>query len=108
MGKRYAIVTVHGEGKTVFHIVDKAASTDEQPCIMGSRSTRDSAESACAYYERETKIGEKVAKILLLHPDPEHPMERFVTTIGTKTPFGLALTVRRIIRDIEETGDCGL
>ena len=36
---RYVVATFHGEGATVFHVVDTAQPTDAQPVIILSWST---------------------------------------------------------------------
>lgn len=43
-----AIVAVHGESGSIFHVVDPEASEDDQPAILASYSTRDAAIRAMA------------------------------------------------------------
>ena len=39
--RRFAVVTVHGEGATVYHVVDRHAPEGEQPAILASYTTAD-------------------------------------------------------------------
>jgi hypothetical protein len=43
---RFRIVVVHGESRSLFHIVDAEASPDEQPCIVATYHSRQEAEHA--------------------------------------------------------------
>ena len=51
---RYKVVTVHGEGETLYHVVDTQADAAEQPAIVQSYSTRGhSGAHSCAIYRAE-------------------------------------------------------
>ena len=45
MPESLRIVVVHGESKTLWHIVDAAAPTEEQPAILATRDSRVDAEA---------------------------------------------------------------
>lgn len=40
MSNRYQVATTHGEGATVYAVIDTAQPQDEQPCVVQSWSTR--------------------------------------------------------------------
>ena len=44
---RYRVTVYHGEGSSVFHIIDTQAPEDEQPCIV--RSYRDNPSDAAMH-----------------------------------------------------------
>ena len=41
---RYRIVTVHGEARSLFHVLDTIAPEGEQPAIVASFESREYAE----------------------------------------------------------------
>lgn len=44
--KRFSVRVIHGEGDTVFHVVDAAPPEREQPCIVMSFSLRKEPNAA--------------------------------------------------------------
>ena len=53
--QRYEIVTVHGEGRTLWQIVDTFADDDEQPAVVQSLNSAEHTYAAavrrCALWE---------------------------------------------------------
>lgn len=54
--KRFIIVPVHGEGRSLFNIVDTTAPSDEQPCVIQSFERRDAAERAVITFTEAVKV----------------------------------------------------
>ena len=45
--QRFRIVSFHGEGRSLFYVVNASASEDEQPAIVETFFTREEAECFC-------------------------------------------------------------
>jgi hypothetical protein len=56
---RFAVVTVHGDRETLYHVVDREAHEDEQPAIVSTYSTNaySSQARSCAVYAAEVHNG---------------------------------------------------
>jgi hypothetical protein len=56
---QFGVITVHGEGETIYHVVDRAAPEGEQPAIVASYSTLQytSGARSCAIYRAEVLNG---------------------------------------------------
>lgn len=65
---RYTVITVHGEGRSLFHVVDSLASTDDQPAIL--------------YTDTDPQIASGRASMLNLAAQP--PRRRGVQRIGRR------------------------
>ena len=60
MTDRFAVVTVHGERETLYHVVDREAPEGEQPAIVSTYSTQayTSQARSCAEYSAEVHNGQ--------------------------------------------------
>ncbi len=78
MPDRYRVTTFHGEGATLYHVVDGEAPEGEQPAVVESFSTKGhSGAHSCAIYRAECLNGRGY------HPGLTENVGRYARSVET-------------------------